>query len=305
MRLVSPIRAGDLANSIGAEVIGDPDRMIYGINEIHKVEEGDLTFVDVEKYFANSLSSAASVILLHKPTDCPDGKTLLVVEHPFRHYNDLIDQYRDKRPISVSIDPEASIHPSTVLEPGCVIGPGVTIGPDCHIQANVYIGAQANIGARVTIDASTVIGSNGFYFKNHGTHREAWHSGGSVVIKDDVYIGALCTINRGISGNTVIGNGSKLDCQVHLGHGVVVGDHCLIAGQVGIGGKTIIGDHVTILGQVGINNAIKIGDHAVILGQTGVTKDIAGGKTYFGTPVAEAKEKYKELVALRKLAKSP
>ncbi|MBX2816963.1 MAG: UDP-3-O-(3-hydroxymyristoyl)glucosamine N-acyltransferase [Saprospiraceae bacterium] len=303
MRLPNPMSAAALAAKIGALVLGDETRMIYGVNEIHKVEPGDLTFVDVEKYFRTSLESDASVILLNKEVPYPANKTLLVVDEPFRCYNDLIYQHRPNNRIHERIDPTAIIGDRTVIEPGVTIGPGVVIGEDGHIQANCYISAQTQIGDRVIIDAGTCIGTNGFYFKDHGTHREKWHSGGNVMIGDDVFIGSLCTINRGISGSTRIGKGTKLDSQVHLGHGVEIGEHCLIAGQSGIGGKTIIGDRVRIMGQVGITNNLVIEDDVTILAGTGVMNNLEAGKTYFGAPAAEARQRYREIVALRNLTR--
>ena len=115
-------------------------------------------------------------------------------------------------------------------------------------------------------------------------------------------IGAGCTINRGVSGESVIGEGTKIDCQVHVGHGVVIGKNCLIAAQVGIAGKTIIGDNCVIYGQAGIAQNVMIGDNSVILAKSGVSKDLRGNKTYFGYPAGEAREKYKEIAMLRLLS---
>jgi len=122
-----------------------------------------------------------------------------------------------------------------------------------------------------------------------------------VLVHDDVEIGALCTIDRGVTGDTTIKKGSKLDNQVHVGHDTVIGERCLIASQVGIAGCVIIEDEVTIWGQVGTNSAITIGSKAVIMGQTGVTKSVKGGKTYFGTPIEESREKLKQLAYVKKI----
>ena len=121
------------------------------------------------------------------------------------------------------------------------------------------------------------------------------------MIQDDVEIGAGCTINKGVSGDTIVGRGTKMDCQVHVGHGVVIGERCLFAAQVGIGGKTKIGNQVVLYGQVGVAQNIEIGDQAVILAKSGVSKSLEGGKTYFGAPAEEVRQKYKELAALRQL----
>jgi UDP-3-O-[3-hydroxymyristoyl] glucosamine N-acyltransferase len=158
------------------------------------------------------------------------------------------------------------------------------------------------IGDNVVIGANSIIGSDAFYFKktDEGSFKP-WRSGGRVIIHNDVHIGAGCTIAKGVSGDTVIGKGSKLDCQIHIGHGVVIGENCLFAAQVGIGGKTIVEDNVVLYGQVGIAQALHIGAGAVVLAKSGVSKSLDGGKTYFGIPADEVREKYKELAALRQL----
>lgn len=303
MRFPSPISVRTIAAQIGAEILGDQEQYAHGINEIHKVEPGDVTFVDIEKYYNKSLNSAATIIIINKKVDCPAGKTLLYVEHAFEAYDQIVLQHRPFLPATSNIAASAKVHPTAIIEPNVTIGHHVVIGADCYLQSHCYIGNYTQIGDRVTIQAGTVIGTDAFYFKQKGTEYHQWCSGGNVVIEDDVYIGASSTINKGVSGSTVIGKGSKIDCQVHLGHGVVIGKHCLLAGQVGIGGKTVLGDRVKVYGQCGIGNNLTIGDDAVFLGQSGVTRSQAGGKTYFGLPAEEARKKYAQLVALRNLVK--
>ncbi len=153
----------------------------------------------------------------------------------------------------------------------------------------------------MTIQAGTVLGGSAFYYKNRPEGFDQLKSGGRVVIEDHVDIGALCTIDRGVTGDTTIGQGSKLDNQIQVGHDTVIGKKCLIASQVGIAGCCIIEDEVTIWGQVGTNSGITIGSKAVILGQTGVTKSVEGGKSYFGTPIQESRSKLKELANIKKI----
>ena len=301
MKFSNPIPVQEIAEKIGAKLIGDRSLMATGINEIHKVEKGDITFVDVKKYFDKSLNSAASIIILNEKVKCPKSKALLVTDDPFHAYNDLVLEHRPLIPLSASISDSAEVDPSTVLEPNVIVGHHVKIGKNCHIQANVTIAEHTIIGDNVTIQAGAIIGTDAFYFKKHAHSYEKWRSGGRVVIEDNVEIGAGCTVNKGVSGDTVIGMGTKLDCQVHIGHGVVVGKNCLFAAQVGIGGKTIIGDDVTLYGQVGIAQRLKIGDKVVVLAKSGVSKDLEGGKVYFGSPAVEARTKYRELAALRHL----
>lgn len=302
MKFSNPIPVKTIAQKIGAQLIGDESLEATGLNEIHKVEKGDITFVDVKKYFDKSLNSEASIIILNEKVRCPKGKALLVVKDPFKAYNNLAKEHRPFEPISERISESALIHPSAILEPGVVVGPHVRIGKNCYIQANVTIAEHTIIGDNVTIQSGSIIGTDAFYFKRHpdGSY-EKWRSCGRVVIEDNVEIGAGCTINKGVSGDTVIGAGSKLDCQIHIGHGVVVGKNCLFAGQVGIGGKSIIGDNVILYGQVGVVQRVTIGDGAVVLAGAGVSKDLEGGKTYFGSPASESRTKYRELAALRHL----
>lgn len=302
MKFPQPIPVRDLAERFQAQLIGDASLFATGINEIHKVEPGDVAFSDAPKYFQKTLDSAATVILLNAPVECPPGKAILVVEKPFEVYDTLIREYRPFEPSTSPVSHRAQIHPTAIIEPGVVIAANVSIGAHCYIQANTYIGEYTTIGDHVNIGPNTTIGSDAFYFKKHpdGTYQK-WRSGGRVIIEDQVDIGAGCTINKGVSGDTVIGAGSKLDCQIHIGHGVVVGKNCLMAAQVGIGGKTILEDNVVLYGQVGIIQAVRIGKGAIVLAGAGVSKSLEGGKTYFGAPAEEMREKYREIAATRQL----
>ena len=301
MKFKHPIPITEIAATINAELIGDSSLFAQGINEIHKVQNGDITFVDVKKYFDKSLQSEASIIIINERTACPTGKALLLCDEPFKAYNQLVQTHRPFKALKQMVDPSATIHPSTIIEPNVIIGNDVQIGKNCHIQANAVIAEHSIIGDNVIIQSGAIIGTEAFYFKRYPAGYTKWRSGGRVVIENDVYIGASCTINKGVSGDTIIGEGSKLDCQIHIGHGAVVGKHCLFAAQVGIGGKTIIEDEVVLYGQVGIAQNLHIGKKAVVLAKSGVSKSLEGGKVYFGTPATEAREKYKELAALRRL----
>lgn len=301
MKLPIPVSVSTIAEKIGAEIIGDPDRMVLGLNEIHKVEFGDLTFVDIEKYYDASLNSAATIVIMNRRHQCPEGKTLLICDEPFEAYNQLVLEQRPFVPLTTQISDTAEIHPTVILEPNVIVGHNVKIGANSIIQANTTIVGNTIIGENVNIHPNTVIASDAFYYKRHATHHEKWHSGGRVIIEDNVEIGACCTINIGVSGDTIIGAGTKFDSQIHLGHGAVVGKNCLFAAQVGIGGKAIIEDGVCLYGQVGVAQNITIGANAVVLAQSGVSKNLEKGKTYFGTPAQEVREMYKQLALLRQL----
>lgn len=314
MDFQQPIPIQTIAQQIGAEILVENDESLswsaIGINEIHKVRTGDITFVDVKKYFDKSLHSAATFIILNEKVPCPNGKVLLLHPNPFAAYDSLVRAHRPFEPLRHPLSTRAKIHETAIIEPNVVIGHGVEIGENCYIQANAIIHDRTVIGKNVIIGAGAIIGTDAFYFKKQKSHEpneaffyEKWRSGGRVIIEDNADIGAGCTINLGVSGDTIIGKGSKLDCQCHIGHGVVIGKNCLLAAQVGIGGKTIIEDNVTIYGQVGIGQALHIGAGAVILAKSGISKSLEGGKTYFGYPAQEAKTTYRELATLRQLTK--
>ncbi len=303
MKLEIPLKVSHIAQLIGARLVGDKDIEITGINEIHKVTPGDLTFCDLEKYFPRTLSSDAAAIIVNQEIQNLNGKVILICDDPFQAYEKLIKRYRSFKAHTQQIGENCSIHPSVILEHGVVIGHNVTIGEGSYIQANCYIGDHTIIGKRVHIKPHTIIGSDAFYFKQYPDHLAKWTTAGRVLLHDDVYIGAGCTIDAGVSGDTVIGKGTKLDSQIHIGHGVVLGEHCLLAGQVGVGGKTIIGDRVRIYGQVGIAQNLIIEDDVTINAKSGVNKNLEKGKTYFGIPALEVAEKYREIALIKMMSK--
>jgi len=296
------ISVAELAEMYNCELAGNEKAAALGINEIHRVRPGDITFVDVEKYYNKALKSEATIIIINKKVEVPDGKTLLITDQPFKVYDAIVKKNRSETSPVLKTN-AVNIHPTTVLEQGVIIGKNVTIGKNCYIQSHVYIADNTIIGDHVIIQANSSIGTQAFYFKKEGTTYTKWTTGGNVIIEDHVDIGAGCTINKGVSSNTVIGKGTKMDCQVHIGHGVIIGRDCLIAAQVGIAGKSIIEDKVVLYGQVGIAQNITIGEGAVVLAKSGVSKDLEGNRVYFGYPASEAKEKYRELATLRRMAR--
>jgi UDP-3-O-[3-hydroxymyristoyl] glucosamine N-acyltransferase len=304
MILKDKIAIGELAQMVGAQVFGDEKALVNGINEIHKVEEGDLTFVDAEKYYKKVLSSEASFILINKKVDCPKDKVLIFHSNPFEAYNSLVEHFYDVKnafDLDNEISKGALINESAIIHPNVVIGNNVSIGENTIIYPNVTIYDNVFIGDNVIIHSGSVVGGQAYYYAKKDGNYIKWHSCGSVRIEDDVEIGSCCTIDKGVSGITRIGEGTKLDNQVHVGHGVVIGKNCLFAAQCGIGGKTIVEDDVICWGQVGITKSIRIGKGAVISAQSGVSKSLDGGKAYFGSPAREIKTIQKEMAALRKL----
>lgn len=301
MKFPTTFTLQQIADIIQCEFIGDANFPVLGMNEIHVVVSGDIVFVDHPKYYDKALKSRATVILINKKVDCPEGKALLISEDPFRDFNTLTKFFQPFVPSNHNISASAKIGKNAVIQPNVFIGNQVIIGDDCIIHSNVSIYDNCSIGNNVTIHAGSVLGADAFYYKKRPAGFDKLISGGRVVIKDNVDIGALCTIDRGVTGDTTIGDGTKLDNQVHVGHDTVIGEKCLIASQTGIAGCVIIEDEVTIWGQVGTNSGITIGKNAVIMGQTGVTKSVAGGKSYFGTPIEESREKLKQLAYIKKI----
>lgn len=301
MKLSKPLKLQDAAELIGCEYLGSDDHEITGINEIHMVEKGDIVFVDHPKYYDKALNSEATTILINKKVEAPEGKALLISDDPFRDFNFLTRSFNPFQSASQNISPSAQIGKGSQIQPNVFIGNHVKIGENCLIHSNVSIYDNTIIGDNVIIHAGTSIGSDAFYYKRRPEGYDRLISSGNVSIENNVDLGACCTIDRGVSGSTRIGEGSKLDNNVHVGHDTQIGKHCLFASQVGIAGCVIIEDEVTLWGQVGVTSGIRIGEKAVVLGQAGVTKSIKGEKTYFGTPIDEARRKYKEIASLRVL----
>ena len=301
MRFLQPYTLKQIATIINAKYVGAKDFPVLGMNEIHVVQAGDIVFVDHPKYYEKALHSKATIVLINKEVECPEGKALLISDDPFRDFNKLTDFFKPFQKATALIAPSARIGENTVVQPGTFLGNNVVIGNNCRIHSNVSIYDDCVIGDNVTIHAGTVLGADAFYYKKRPEGFDKLKSGGRVVIEDNVDLGALCTIDRGVTGDTTIKKGTKIDNQVHIGHDTVVGEKCLIASQTGIAGCVVIENEVTIWGQVGITSGITIGEKAVILAQSGISKSLEGGQTYFGYPAGEAREKYKEMSALKQL----
>lgn len=298
MKFEKPIPVQQLADWIQAETIGDSVAIVTGLNEIHNVEAGDITFVDHEKYYDFTLASQASFIIINKKVAAPEGKVLLFHEQPFEAYNLLAQKLH---PDLHSAEPTFDAGNGTFVHPKASVGQQVQIGRNCVIHANATIYPYTIIGDNVIIHANATIGADAFYYKNQKTHYDKMHTAGRVVIGDDVEIGAGTTIDAGVSSDTVIGKGTKLDSQVHIGHDVKIGEHCILAAQVGIAGNTKIGNRVTLYGKVAVNKNIEIGDGAIVMAMSAVPNNLEGGKTYIGYPVVEARAFARQVAIIKKL----
>ena len=301
MKFPNPISISEIATQSQCRIIGDREAKVYGINEIHNVMPGDITFVDHEKYYLFALASAASFIFINKEIEAPIGKTLLYTTDPFGAYNNLAIQYRPAAMSMSTVAATATIGEGTVVYPTAFIGEYVTIGKDCIIHPNAVIYAHTVIGDRVIIHGNSTIGGDAFYYKGRGTHFDKMHTVGRVVLQDDVEVGSGCTIDAGVSADTVIGKGTKLDSQVHIGHDATIGEHCLLCAQVGIAGNVRVGNYVTMYGKSSLSKNIEVGDHAVLLGSTASAKSLKGGKTYLGTPADEVHRASRQFAIVRML----
>ena len=291
----------EVAGLIDTDYVGADDFPVLGINEIHVVEPGDIVFVDHPKYYDKALESAATIVLINKEVECPEGKALLISDDPFRDFNKLTKHFKPFRSSNTSIASDALIGEGTVIQPNCFIGNNVKIGKNCIVHSNVSIYDDTIIGDHVTIHAGTILGASAFYYKNRPEGYDQLISGGRVIIEDHVDIGALCTIDRGVTGDTTIGEGSKLDNHIQIGHDTILGNKCLIASHTAVAGCVVVEDNVTIWGQVGVKSGITIKQGTVLYAQSGLGHTTEEGKTYFGSPAQEARSFFKDRAYVKKI----
>lgn len=301
MKLDRAYTVKEIAAIINCSFVGDENHVVSGINEIHKVSTGDLVFVDHPKYYDKALKSAATTILIDKEVECPDGKALIISTAPFDDYNKLTMHFCPPTEQDSTVGRNAIIDASAIIYPGVFIGHEVVIGKNVRILPGAVIMDRTIIGDDVVIGPNTTIGHNAFYYKRKPEGYTRMHTCGWVKIHDKVEIGANCTIDAGVSGNTEIGEGTKLDNMVHIGHDTVIGKHCLMAANVGLAGCVTVEDRVILWGQVGCASDVVIGEGAIVLAQSGIAKSLEGGKTYFGSPCGEVRGKFRELAALKRL----
>ncbi|GGE19299.1 UDP-3-O-(3-hydroxymyristoyl)glucosamine N-acyltransferase [Psychroflexus salis] len=291
----------EIADLINVEFVGPSDFPVLGMNEIHVVEKGDIVFVDHPKYYDKALQSKASIILINKKVECPEGKALLISDNPFSDFNIISRHFNSFQPASQSVAASAQIGEGTFVQPNVFIGNNVKIGKNCIIHSNVSIYDGVEIGNNVILHSGTVLGANAFYYKKRETHFERLETCGSIAIEDDVEIGALCSIDRGVTGITRIKKGTKIDNQVQIGHDTVIGERCLIAAQVGIAGCTILKNEVTLWGQVGVTSGVTLAKGTTLLAQSGINKNTEVNETYFGSPAGKIRVKFKEVAAITQL----
>jgi UDP-3-O-[3-hydroxymyristoyl] glucosamine N-acyltransferase len=326
--------AQQIADALGARLIGDPSREVKHLRSVVSADEHSLVFVEDAKWLPEALASRAAVVLMagEFAEANPAGKTVIISAQPKLafaragallqprsrgaaaiHATGIIDPSA-KLGANVSVGPHsvieagASIGEGTQIEANCFIGAGVKLGRDCDFRSNVTIYPGAEIGDRAIVHSGAVLGSDGFgYVRDQTTGKyEKFPQIGRLIIGDDVEIGANSTIDRGALDETVIGDGVKIDNLVHVGHNVRIGKNVVIAAQTGISGSVVIEDNVVVGGQVGIGDHVRIEEGAILGSQCGVpSKKVIRGKgvLFWGTPARPIREFLKELAALARLAK--
>jgi len=301
MKFDSPQTLKKIAGLINARFVGNPDFLVSGINEIHMVEPGDLTFVDHPKYYDKALKSKATTILINKDVDPPSGKALIISDHPFDDYVFLVTTFRPFEKAVSAISPSAEIGEGTIIQPGAFVGNHVKIGKNCIIHANASIYDHCVIGNNVIIHSGAVIGADAYYFQRRPEGYKKLETCGRVVLEDNVEVGAMTTIDKGVSGDTYISFGTKFDNHVQVGHDTYIGRNCLIGAFCAIAGVTRIEDDVILWASVLVNKDLVIGKGAIVLAGSGTEKSLEGGKTYWGIPAIEARKKWREVAALKML----
>lgn len=296
-----PYKVKEIAGIINAKTFNDGEMVTGGLNELHVVRPGDITFVDHPKYYAKVLKSEATVVIINKDMEAPEGKALIVHEAPFDAFIQLIDHFRPFVQSHQSISPSAEIGEGTVIQPGAFIGNNVKIGKNCLIHANVSIYDHSILGDNVIIHSSAVIGGDGFYFQRRAQGYVKFKSGGRVIIEDDVEIGASCSIDKGVTADTIIGKGTKMDNQCQVGHDTVIGKHCLIGAYSALAGVTRLEDDVILWARVSIGKDLVVGKGAVLFATAGVDKSLEGGKAYMGAPAIEVRKYWRQRAAVRDL----
>lgn len=300
MTFKKPQTLQSIAEIIGAKMIGEADFPVLGTNEIHMVKNGEIVFVNHPKYYDKALNSDATIILIDKEVACPEGKALLISEDPFRDFNKINTHFTRIYNFTEELH-DLEMGEGTFVHPSVVIGNEVKIGNNCHIFPNVVIGDRTVIGDNAIIQSGTVLGGDAFYYRKLNGNFDRLISVGNVVIENNVEIGNNCTIDRGVTDSTIIGEGSVLDNLIQIGHDTIIGKKVLIASHAAIAGCCVIEDEVTVWGQVGMASGNRVGKGAVLLGKTGVNKDLEGGKTYFGQLAEEFREYLRKEVKLKNL----
>lgn len=304
MRFEKALTIDEVLDIIGhdVKVIGAMDNKVTGLNEVHSVETGNLSFVDSPKYYNRVVNSAAGTILINKEFDCPAGKTLIVTDDPFMDYVKIVKNFTSFTPQTEAINPNAVIGEGTVIQPNTFVGENVIIGKNCIIHSNVSIYANCIIGDNVIIHSGSVIGADAYYFQRRQDGWKKLETCGRVVIEDDVEIGCGVTIDKGVSGDTFIGEGTKFDNQTQVGHDTYIGRRCLIGAHASIAGCTHIDDECLLWAGTSVNKDLWVSKGTTLLALSAIDKSVKEENTVlFGVPAYDARKKWKEIACTRML----
>jgi UDP-3-O-[3-hydroxymyristoyl] glucosamine N-acyltransferase len=327
------ISLAELADFTSGKILrGDPAQVYCGFAALDVASEDDIGFFGNARYADQLAATHAGALLIPEgeaESQAPDSAALVAVENPVIAFDLVVRRFGVARPDFV-----AGVHPSAVLGdgvtldaekvsiaahvvigsgssigdgtrigPGTSVGEGVRIGSDCEISANVSIREGSVLGDRVILHGGVVIGADGYGFEHIDGRHQKIEQLGIVRIDDDVEVGANTTIDRARFGETVIGEGTKIDNQVQIGHNVKIGRHCLIVAQVGIAGSTVVGDYVTLAARAGIGGHLKLGDKSTVGGKAGLISDLPAGETWFGYPARPMKEDLRAQMRLKQLGR--
>lgn len=315
---------GVLAALVHGEIDGDPNVEITGIAEIQNALPGTISFFFHPRYRKYLQTTQASAVVVDRDEEVGDLNAIRV-NNPVLSFSRILDYFAPDiatipgihstaligsnvtigKHVSIgayaTIEDRVKVEDNVIIGPHCVVGFESIVGEGSTLKFHTIIYHHCVIGKHVVIHSGSVIGCDGFGFvTDKGSHHKIPQIG-RVVVQDNVEIGANCAIDRGTMGDTIIGEGSKLDNLVHIAHNVKLGKGCLVTGQVGIAGSSIVGDYVAIGGQSGVTDHVEVGSHARIAARTGVTKSIPGDKTYAGMPAIEIMEKNRTDVLVRRL----
>jgi UDP-3-O-[3-hydroxymyristoyl] glucosamine N-acyltransferase len=316
--------ASEIARYLEGEVVGDGHAILNSFAPVDRARPGDLTFAENEEFFSRAEQGAATAIIADQRFSS-SRKILIQVPNARIAFAKALALFFPEPKFPAGIHPTAVVAPGATIDatahigPHCVIGTRVQIGArsvlqsgnsvgddsklgeDVNLFPNVTVYPRTEIGNRVRIHAGTVVGSDGYgYVLDGGFHRKVPQIG-SVILGDDVEIGANVTVDRGALGPTVIGKGTKIDNLVQIAHNVEIGEHCLIVAQVGIAGSAKIGNYVVLAGQVGIGGHLKLGNQVTVGAQSGVMTDIPDGGKWLGAPAQPDREFKRQVIAVQRL----
>ncbi len=317
----------EIAQIVKGQVIGDPNALISGVAGIEDAKETDITFLANPKYLPYLEKTQAKAVIVSKNVTS-ENKNLILVDNPSLAFTQVVSFILPqdiKHPKNIStqasvaksakigsnvaigacaiIEENVVIGKNTIIYPGVFVGHDTVVGDDCIIYPNVTLREKISIGSRVIIHSGSVVGSDGFGFVTVDGKHHKIPQVGTVVVEDDVELGANVTIDRARFDKTVVGQGTKIDNLVHVAHNVLIGKNCLIIAQVGISGSTTLGNNVILAGQVGVVGHVTIGDNSIVMAQSGVSKSMPSGSIMWGYPARPASESKRVNACVQNLPK--